>query len=406
MLGAADPCDKLAFADQIVAELGGGQDAIDAAIGLVTAEQNFNNFNQDTPDICTDATLPATEELRGRTPLIDPNVDGAAAANALSAQTKVTALDAAGKSIADLLTENGFTAFNGAAAGAGAAAGDAAAGNAAAGNAAAGNAAAGNAAAGNAAAGNAAAGNAAAGNANAVNNNNQQASDDAADDCNDQAAAAGNANANGNAQANGNGNAQANGNGNAQANGNGNANANGNGNANANGNGNANANGNGNGNENGNANANANANGYGNGNANGNGNGNANQNANGNGNANNAAAGGAAAGGGANDFGTCDPTMSFEGGRANRDADEFTFQSNDAVIAANQQEALNPNIITNRICDELGNICGASDAAIAVCEDAQAQIEALGTRDQTTADAWNQLVGGGAARAMRRGARM
>ncbi|KPI34398.1 uncharacterized protein AB675_3882 [Cyphellophora attinorum] len=151
-----------------------------------------------------------------------------------------------------------------------------------------------------------------------------------------------------------------------------------------------------------------NANGMGNANANGNGNGNGNANANGNGNGNgndNANAGGAAAGGAASDFGTCDPTMSFEGGRGNRPATEFTFQSNDAVIAANQQEALNPNIITNRICDELGNICGASDAAIALCEDAQAQILALGTRDQTTADAWNSLVGGGAARAMRRGMR-
>jgi hypothetical protein len=118
----------------------------------------------------------------------------------------------------------------------------------------------------------------------------------------------------------------------------------------------------------------------------------------------NVAAGGA---GGAGDFGTCDPTISLEGGRNGRPADELTFQSNDPVIAANQQEALNINIITNRICDELTNICGADDTAKATCEDAQAQILALGTRDQTTADAWNQLVGGGAAkRSMRRGARL
>jgi hypothetical protein len=121
----------------------------------------------------------------------------------------------------------------------------------------------------------------------------------------------------------------------------------------------------------------------------------------------NANAGGAAAAAGGDDFGTCDPTMSFEGGRNGRPADEFTFQSNDPAIEANQQEALNPNIITNRICDELTNICGANAAAIATCEDAQAQIQALGTRDQTTADAWNQLVGGGAAkRSMRRGMRL
>lgn len=73
-------------------------------------------------------------------------------------------------------------------------------------------------------------------------------------------------------------------------------------------------------------------------------------------------------------------------------ATEFTFQSNDAAIAAAQQEALNPNIITNRICDDLVNICGANDAAISTCLDAEAQILALGTRDQSTADAWNALV--------------
>jgi hypothetical protein len=150
----------------------------------------------------------------------------------------------------------------------------------------------------------------------------------------------------------------------------------------------------------GNANNNAadNANNNGNNDAADNGNSNAADNANNN-------AGGAAAAGG-NDFGTCDPTMSFEGGRNGRAADEFTFQSNDPAIEANQQEALNPNIITNRICDELTNICGANDAAKATCKDAQAQIQALGTRDQSTADTWNQLLTGGAAkRAMRRGLR-
>lgn len=54
-----------------------------------------------------------------------------------------------------------------------------------------------------------------------------------------------------------------------------------------------------------------------------------------------AAAGGAAAGGAA-DFGDCDPTIVFEGGLGGRPADEFTFQSADATIAADQQEALNP----------------------------------------------------------------
>lgn len=133
LLGGANSCDKLATADQIVAELGGGADAIQAAIGMVAAEKNFNPFAADIPTICDDPSLPATPELRGITPLIDPAVNNAADANALSAQTQNNPLDATGKSIADLLTENGFTDFTpeSAAGGAGgAAAGGAAGGNA------------------------------------------------------------------------------------------------------------------------------------------------------------------------------------------------------------------------------------------------------------------------------------
>ena len=97
--------------------------------------------------------------------------------------------------------------------------------------------------------------------------------------------------------------------------------------------------------------------------------------------------------GGAADFGDCTPTMDFVGGRNGRDADEFTFLPTDPLVAEGQQEALNPNIITNRICDQLGNVCNANDAAIALCEATQAQIEALGTRDQSTADDWNAALG-------------
>jgi hypothetical protein len=134
-------------------------------------------------------------------------------------------------------------------------------------------------------------------------------------------------------------------------------------------------------------------NGNNNNNNNNNGNNNNNDNNNDNGNNDNADAGNDNANAGAVDFGTCDPTIQFTGGLGGRPADEFTFQSNDAVIAANQQEALNPNIITNRICDELTNTCDANQAAKDLCEDAQAQIQALGTRDATTADAWNGLLG-------------
>ena len=105
-----------------------------------------------------------------------------------------------------------------------------------------------------------------------------------------------------------------------------------------------------------------------------------------------AAAGAGAAADGA-DFGKCDPTIKFEGGLGGRPPTEFTFQSQDPNIEAIQQEALNPNIITNRICDELTNQCGANDAAKAKCEAAQTQIQALGTRDVTTAETWNELLG-------------
>ncbi|KNB03717.1 hypothetical protein FOXG_19182 [Fusarium oxysporum f. sp. lycopersici 4287] len=85
--------------------------------------------------------------------------------------------------------------------------------------------------------------------------------------------------------------------------------------------------------------------------------------------------------------------MARVGGLNGRPADEFTFIPQDPLIAEGQQEALNPNIITNRICDQLTNVCDASADAVAACEDAQAQIEALGTRDQSTADTWNALLG-------------
>ncbi|KAI1408752.1 hypothetical protein F5Y13DRAFT_194004 [Hypoxylon sp. FL1857] len=93
------------------------------------------------------------------------------------------------------------------------------------------------------------------------------------------------------------------------------------------------------------------------------------------------------------DFGQCTPTMSFELGRPGRKADEGTFLPTDALVAKGQQDALNPSIIMNRICDQLTNVCEANDAAVAACEAAQASTEALGTRDATTADAFNSALG-------------
>lgn len=97
------------------------------------------------------------------------------------------------------------------------------------------------------------------------------------------------------------------------------------------------------------------------------------------------------------DFGSCTPTMDFQLGRAefNRKATEGTFFPTDATLVGNsgQSDALNPNIITNFICDQLTNVCGANDAAKAACTSAQDTVQGLGTKDQTTADAFNQALG-------------
>ncbi|KAK7730136.1 hypothetical protein SLS57_001797 [Botryosphaeria dothidea] len=319
LLAGANACAKLQRADQIVAELGNGADAVAAAIGMVAAEKNFNPFAQDTPTICSDPTLPTTEALRGITPLIDPAVGGADVANALSDQTKATPLDATGLSVADLLSQNGFSNFTT----------QDAAGNAGDAPAAAGAADAGAADAGASAqdTGAADAGNAAA--AAASNSTSAACANNAG------VAAASANNSTGSAVDSGNANASS-----------------------------------------GNANADS-------GNADG-----------------NAADSGAASGGAAQassiaglDFGQCVPTIKFEGGLGGRPADEFTFLPIDPLVAQGQQEALNPNIITNRVCDQLTNVCEANDAAKQACLDAKAQVEALGTRDQTTADAFNSALG-------------
>ncbi|SPO00602.1 uncharacterized protein DNG_03351 [Cephalotrichum gorgonifer] len=113
------------------------------------------------------------------------------------------------------------------------------------------------------------------------------------------------------------------------------------------------------------------------------------QNNNNNGNGNNVDAGAGAA----PDFGLCNPSIDFQLGRAGRDADEGTFLPSDPLVAEGQQDALNPNIITNRVCDQLTNVCEANEAAVAACEAAQAQVEAAGTRDETTAALFNSALG-------------
>lgn len=85
--------------------------------------------------------------------------------------------------------------------------------------------------------------------------------------------------------------------------------------------------------------------------------------------------------------------MDFVLGRPGRKATEGTFLPVDPAVKAGQQEALNPNIITNRICDQLTNVCGASKEAKDACIAAKATIAALGTKDASTATAWNAALG-------------
>ncbi|CAG8980982.1 hypothetical protein HYALB_00011091 [Hymenoscyphus albidus] len=298
LLGSTNPCDKLAKADEIVAKLGDG--GLEAAKGLVAAEQNFNPSTTDKPSFCSDPSLPTTESLRGILPKVDPAVTGADVANAASEASLKTPLDATGKSIADLATGAGFTNFTPK---------DSAGGG-----------------------GGGGGGGGAGGVANEDNNKDNKKDNKAAEATptpgggsppattfatvtGTPTPAPGNDKKNKNNQEN---NQQSNNNGTTPS---------------------------------------------------------------GGGN------------GGALDFGTCNPQIKFEAGIASR-GPEFTFQSVDPVISSKQTEAKDPNIITNRICDVLGQNggCGASKEAVTACLDAKAKVKALGTKDQSAADAWNAAL--------------
>ena len=258
----------------------------------MAAERNFNPFAVDTGDICADPSLPATEALRGIVPLFDPDVEGAGVQNANAEASLQSPFDADGLSVAEVALAQGFTNFRavdadgaevalaGLGAGGGASAGNGNAGNGNAGN------------AGGATGGGAADDDDAAADedeaVDEVEDENEEECDADADDDEDEDVEDDANQNNGNQGNQGNGNQN-------------------------------------NGNQ---------------------GNGNQNNGNQGNGNQDNAGDDDAAAGGagGAADFGDCDPTMVFEGGLNGRPADEFTFQSADAAIAANQQEALNPYV--------------------------------------------------------------
>ncbi|KAK1992871.1 hypothetical protein LX36DRAFT_662020 [Colletotrichum falcatum] len=93
------------------------------------------------------------------------------------------------------------------------------------------------------------------------------------------------------------------------------------------------------------------------------------------------------------DFGKCTPTMDFQLGRPGRKATEGTFLPTDPLVAKGQQDALNPNIITNRICDQLTNVCGANQAAKTQCQQAKAKVSAAGVKDASAATIFNSALG-------------
>jgi hypothetical protein len=289
---------------------------------MVTAEKNTNPFaNGNVQNVCGDATLPVTPELRGITPLIDPDVDVDGAVAALSESSAAAPLAADGLSVFDLLDQAGLGDLVTAQDAAGGAAADGASDAAAGDDTAADDNAAVDCNAGNAAADDNAAANEdaaadddddAAGGKDAAADEDAAAGDDAAAD--EDAAAEDDTAADDNAAVDCNA---------------------------------------------------------------------------GNAAADDDAATGEGAGA---DFGLCTPTITFQAGENGRAADEFTFQIADPLARGGQQEALNPDIITNALCNQLTNVCEANDAAVAACEDAAAQV-AGGERNKALADEFNSLLG-------------
>ncbi|KHJ34672.1 hypothetical protein EV44_g0571 [Erysiphe necator] len=93
------------------------------------------------------------------------------------------------------------------------------------------------------------------------------------------------------------------------------------------------------------------------------------------------------------DFGSCTPTIDFKVGRRKNEPNIGTFLPTDPKVAQGQQDALNPNIIINRVCDQLTNVCAANQAAKDKCLENKAKIEALNSKDPSIADTWNKALG-------------
>lgn len=94
------------------------------------------------------------------------------------------------------------------------------------------------------------------------------------------------------------------------------------------------------------------------------------------------------------DLGSCtDPTMVLLPGLNGRPQTEFTFIPANSAEFGGQQEALNPNIIANFICDTFTNRCDASEEAKAQCQIAKQAVAAVPERGQAAADAFNAALG-------------
>jgi len=108
LLAGANACAKLQLADDIITQLGNDPEVVAAAQGLVGAEKNFNPFAEAIPTICNEAGLPASAELQGIVPLVDPDVEGSDVQNANAAASLANPLDAGGASVADLTSKLPF----------------------------------------------------------------------------------------------------------------------------------------------------------------------------------------------------------------------------------------------------------------------------------------------------------
>ncbi|PMD55532.1 uncharacterized protein K444DRAFT_568557 [Hyaloscypha bicolor E] len=333
LLAAANPCGKLTQADQIVAELGTSDRAIAAARGLVAAEQNFNPFVVSIPSICSDPTLPATAALRGVVPLIDPAVGGQDIENANSKTSVTTPFSADGLSVAQVMVAQGFSNFT---------AVDLAGNKVAASTL--GSSASSGTTSNNTAAVAVSSSPAAVATPPAIACGGTtlttvtRAATSAAPAATTPAAAA---TASTSTASSGTGAAgTCTGSGSTLL---------------------------------------------------------CTAPSVGSGAVTNAVTGNfggfVASTIAGLDFGLCVPTMKFEPGLDNRATTEFTFQAQDPLCNKGQEEALNPAIIANRIHDQLTNVCGANQAAKDAAAAAQTMITNLGTRDSTTADAWNTALG-------------